>query len=163
MMRRAELAWALGFGLAVAGVSGCKAHPARVPARPVVRTLPPIKTRPDFPMGSLPPARIDESPAVSPRQDLRRVAVPPTGPSAAETQAALAAVQRRQDATLLQQQQAASRRQQEELDHQVEQNVKAQRQMDAQPRIQEPPERPMTQPPQPQGIQDQPRPAGPTL
>lgn len=163
-MRRTGLAWVLGFGLTmIAGVSGCKRHSAPVPAQPVVRTLPPIKTRPDFPMGSVPPARIEEGPSVGARQDLRRTVVPPSGPSAAETQTALAAAQRRQDAALLQQQQAASRRQQEELDHQIEQSVRAQQQMDAQPRIQEPPEKPMTQPSQPQGIQDKlPGPAGPT-
>jgi hypothetical protein len=161
---RSSMRWTLTalvlLELAMIGVSGCKRH-AVTPAQPVVRTLPAIKSRPDFPVGSLPPPHIDESPSVGARQDLRRTP-PPSGPSVAETQAALAAAQRRQDAALLQQQQAASRQQQEELDHQVEQSVRAQQQQQAEPRIQEAPEMPITQPSQPQGIEDTPRPTGPT-
>jgi hypothetical protein len=160
---RQTLAALVLLELAMIGVSGCKRQATSTPAQPVVRTLPAIKSRPDFPMGSLPPARIDDGPSVGVRQNLRRTP-PPSGPSVAETQAALAAAQRRQDAALLQQQQAASRQQQEELDHQIEQSVRAQQQQQAEPRIQEAPERPITQPSQPQGIQDTPpAPVGPTL
>jgi len=154
-MRRSLAALVLA-GLAAMGVSGCKRHSAPVTAQPVVRTLPPIKTRPDFPMGSLPPAHIEESVPAGGRQSPRRIEAQPSGLSPVETQAALAAAQRRQDAALLQQQQAASRQQQEELNRQIEQSVRAQQKVDTEPRIQEAPEKPSTQPAQPQGIQDQP-------
>jgi hypothetical protein len=160
-MRR-NLAALVLFGLAGIGMSGCKRHSAPAPTQPVVRTLPPIKTQPDFPMGSVAPPRIEENASTGARKDLHRPEAQPAGVAPAETQAALEAAQRRQDAVLLQQQQAASRRQQEELDRQVEQNMKAQQQIQAEPRIQEVPEKPITQP-SPQGIQDQPRPPGPTF
>jgi hypothetical protein len=161
-MRR-NLAALILIGLVGIGMSGCKRHSSPVPTQPVVRTLPPIKSRPDFPMGSVAPPNIEENAATGVRKDLHRPEVQPAGISAAETQAALEAAQRKQDAMLLQQQQAASRRQQDELDRQVEQSMRAQQQMQAEPRIQEAPEKPITQPSPPQGIQDQPKPPGPTF
>jgi hypothetical protein len=56
---------------------------------------------------------------------------------------AVAAAQRLEDARLLQQQEAASQRQQEELDQEIEQELKTQQEMEAEPRIREIPEIPM--------------------
>jgi hypothetical protein len=60
--------------------------------------------------------------------------------------AAVAEAQRRQDAMLLRQQEAASERQQEELDQDIEQNLKTQEEMEAEPRIQDIPELPLEAP-----------------
>jgi hypothetical protein len=68
--------------------------------------------------------------------------------------AAVAAEQRRQDARLLQQQQATSQQQQEELNQDIEQTLKMQREMEAEPRIQDVPELP-PQPAAPESTQPQ--------
>ena len=64
----------------------------------------------------------------------------------ADTQVVAAEAQRRQDGMLLEQQQAASQRQQEELDQEIEQDVRAHHEMEAEPRIQEIPELPLSAP-----------------
>jgi hypothetical protein len=69
-------------------------------------------------------------------------------PPQPETQTALEEKQRRQDAALLQQQEAASQKQQEELNRQIEQGVKEQQRIQAEPRILELPEVPISQPTQ---------------
>jgi hypothetical protein len=61
---------------------------------------------------------------------------------------AVAAAQKLQDARLLQQQQAASQRQQEELNQEIEEEMKRQQDVQAEPRIQEIPT--YDQPMQPQ-------------
>jgi len=148
-MRRTLAFWALGFAWAVVGVSGCKRHATPAPAQPVVRTLPPRKTEPDFPVGSLPPVNLDRDASAAVRQRPRlRQAQPMEAPPQPETQAPLEEEQRRQDATLLQQQQAASQRQQDELNRQIEQSVKEQQRIQAEPRILELPEVPISQPTQ---------------
>jgi hypothetical protein len=67
-----------------------------------------------------------------------------------DTEAAAAEAQRRQDAMLLEQQQAASQRQQEELDQEIGQDVRAQQEMEAEPRIQDVPELPLSAPVEPE-------------
>jgi hypothetical protein len=145
-MRRTLALWALGFVCAVIGVSGCKRHATPAPAQPVVRTLPPIKAEPDFPVGSVPPAKLDQNVSVGGRPRPRGRATQSTEAPQVETQAASAEEQRRQDAVLLQQQQAASQRQQEELNRQIEEGVKEQQRIQAEPRILELPEVPISQP-----------------
>jgi hypothetical protein len=69
--------------------------------------------------------------------------VQPVQVQSADAQAAaVSAAQRRQDERLLQQQQAASQRQQEELDQEIEQDLRTQQEMEAEPRIHDIPELP---------------------
>jgi hypothetical protein len=78
------------------------------------------------------------------RAALQRPQLPPVQVRRADAQnEAVAAAQGLEDARLLQQQQAASQRQQEELDQEIEQELKTQQDMEAEPRIQEIPEIPM--------------------
>jgi hypothetical protein len=138
---------AMGAGLALIVAQGCKKQAAPAPVQRVVASVP--RVRPDFALGPLPVEDIDAG--VMPRVD--RTAPRPTQVQPvqapmqeADTQAAVAEAQRRQDAMLLEQQQAASQRQQEELDQEIEQDVRAQQEMEAEPRIQDVPELPLSAP-----------------
>jgi hypothetical protein len=135
---------AMGAGLALIVAQGCRKQAVPAPVQPVVRSLP--RVEPDFALGPLPVEDVD-SPAM-PRVDrtaLRRpVQVQPVQVQRADAQAAaVAEAQRQQDARLLQQQEAASERQQEELDLEIEQNLRTQEEMEAEPRIQDIPEVPL--------------------
>jgi hypothetical protein len=135
------------------GAQGCKKHAAPAPVQPVVRSVPVVQ--PDFSAGSLPVEDVDAGaiPKVD-RAARRRQQVQPVQAQDGNGQAAAAAAQRQRDAILLQQQQAASQRQQEELNRDIEENLKTQREMQAEPRIQDVPEVPVapqtTSPMQPQ-------------
>jgi hypothetical protein len=67
-----------------------------------------------------------------------------------DAQAAAVAAQRQRDAALLQQQQAASQRQQQELNRDIEETVKTQQEVQAEPRIQDTPGATPPPPAQPQ-------------
>jgi hypothetical protein len=139
---------AMGVGFALMVAQGCKKQAAPAPVQPVVRSA--AQMQPDFAVGPLPVEDVD--PGAIPRVDRtarRRPYVQPVQVQSADAQAAVAAAQRRQDARLLQQQQADSQRQQQELDQDIEENLKTQQEMEAEPRIQDIPEAPLTIPPQP--------------
>ena len=140
----------MGTGLTLMVAQGCRKQ-APVSVQQVVRSVP--RVQPDFPVGPLPVEDVDQG--ATPRADQtirRRQPVQPIQPVQAQNTdaeaAALAMIQRRQDARLLQQQQAASQRQQQELNQEIEENMRAQQEMEAEPRIQDIPEAP--QPTQPQ-------------
>jgi len=138
---------AMGAGLALIVAQGCKKQAAPAPVQRVVASVP--RVRPDFALGPLPVEDIDSG--VMPRVDRTAPRPPQVQPvqaptQEADTQAAVAEAQRRQDAMLLEQQQAASQRQQEELDQEIEQDVRAQQEMEAEPRIQDVPELPLSAP-----------------
>ncbi|HEX3373650.1 MAG TPA: hypothetical protein VHS13_05535 [Edaphobacter sp.] len=138
---------AVGAGLALMVAQGCKKQAAPAPVQRVVASVP--RVRPDFALGPLPVEDIDAG--VMPRVDRTAPRPPEVQPvqapvQQADTQAPAAEVQRRQDAMLLEQQQMASQRQQEELDQEIEQNVRAQQEMEAEPRIQDVPELPLSAP-----------------
>jgi hypothetical protein len=141
---------AMGAGFALIVAQGCKKQAAPAPMQPVVSSA--AQVQPDFAVGPLPVEDVD--PVAIPRADRtarRRPYVQPVQAHSADAQAtAVAAAQRRQDARLLQQQQAASQRQQQELDQDIEQNLKTQQEMEAEPRIQDIPEAPLMTPTQPQ-------------
>jgi hypothetical protein len=86
--------------------------------------------------------RVDRTPRR--RQPVQAVQAQNTDDQAA----AIAVVQRRQDARLLQQQEAASQRQQQELNQEIEDDMRAREEMEAEPRIQDIPEGPQPMPPQ---------------
>jgi hypothetical protein len=136
----------IGAGFALMVAQGCRKQSAPAPVQPVVRSLP--RVQPDFALGPLPVEEVDD-PVATPRVDraaLQRPQVQPVQVQVrrADTQnEAVAAAQRLEDARLLQQQQAASQRQQEELDQEIEQDLKTQQEMEAEPRIQDIPEIPM--------------------
>ena len=134
-------------GLALMVAQGCKKQAAPAPVQQVVASVP--RVRPDFALGPLPVEDIDAG--VMPRVDRTAPRPPQVQPvqapvQQADTQAAVAEGQRLQDAMLLEQQQAASQRQQEELDQEIEQDVRAQQEMEAEPRIQDVPELPLSAP-----------------
>jgi hypothetical protein len=138
---------AMGAGLALIVAQGCKKQAAPAPVQRVVASVP--RVRPDFALGPLPVEDLDSG--VMPRVDRTAPRPPQVQPvqapmQEADTQAAVAEAQRRQDAMLLEQQQAASQRQQEELDQEIEQDVRAQQEMEAEPRIQDVPELPLSAP-----------------
>lgn len=133
----------MGVGLALMAAQGCKKHAAPAQVQPVVRSV--LRVPPDFPVGPLPVEEVDAGP--TPRGDrTRRQQVQPVQVQSVEGQASTAALQRQRDAVLLQQQQAASQRQQEELNRDIEETVKTQQEMQAEPRIQDAPEAIPTQP-----------------
>jgi len=139
----------MGAGFALMVAQGCKKQAAPAPVQPVVRSA--AQLQPDFAVGPLPVEDVD--PGAMPRMDRaarRRQYVQPVQVQSADAQAAaVAAAERRQDARLLQQQQAASQRQQQELDQDIEENLKTQQEMEAEPRIQDIPEAPLMTPPPP--------------
>jgi hypothetical protein len=152
---------AMGAGLALMMAQGCRkqaAAPASV--EPAVRSV--ARVQPDFPWRSLPVEDVDAGvtpridrglrqwqqvqPAPVQRAPVQRVQVQPMQEQVRRVDVqneAVAAAQRLEDARLLEQQQAASQRQQEELDQEIEQELKTQQDMEAEPRIQEIPEIPM--------------------
>ncbi|HWW99031.1 MAG TPA: hypothetical protein VNY74_15100 [Edaphobacter sp.] len=137
---------AMGAGLALMAAQGCKKQAA--PVQPVVVSSAP-GVQPDFPIGPLPIEDVDTG--AKPRAERaaarRRYQAQPVQAESTDAQAAAAsAAQRRQDERLFQQQEAASQRQQEELNRDIEENVKAQQEMQAEPRIQDAPEAIPTQP-----------------
>jgi hypothetical protein len=150
----------MAAGLASMMAQGCRkqaAAPASV--EPAVRSV--ARVQPDFPLGSLLVEDVDAG--VTPRIDrglrqwqqvqpapVQRVQVQPMQEQVRRVDVqneAVAAAQRLEDARLLEQQQAASERQQEELDQEIEQELKTQQEMEAEPRIREIPEIPMEQAP----------------
>ena len=138
----------IGVGLTLMAVQGCKKHAAPAPVQPVVVSSA-RGVQPDFPIGPLPVEDVD----TGARPRVERAARPryqaqPVGAEGTDAQAAAAsAAQKRQDERLFQQQEAASQRQQEELNRDIEENVKMQQEMQAEPRIQD---TPGGTPPQPQ-------------
>lgn len=147
---------AMGAGLALIVAQGCRKQAAPVAVRPV-RSAPQVQL--DFPGGPLrvddvdpgPTAKMDQPPLRRPQvQTLQVQLVQVQHPDAA----AVAEAQRRQDAMLLQQQEAASERQQEDLDQDIEQNLKTQEEMEAEPRIQDIPELPL-EAPTPESVEPQ--------
>jgi hypothetical protein len=127
---------AAGFALIV--TQGYRKQAAPTTVQSVVASGAP-GARPDFPGGPLPVEDVDT--VAKPRVDRvarRPYQVQPGQAESKDAQAA-AAAQRRQDERLLQQQEAASQRQQEELNQDIEQTVKMQQEMQAEPRIQDNP------------------------
>jgi hypothetical protein len=149
------------LGLAAILMQGCKQKAAPVVAQPVVHTAPrasgpvPSDFPPDDPVE--PNANV-----VASRPRRRKIVAPPVvQPPVIDTEAAEEAQQRR-DAALLKQQESASQRQQQELNGVVQQSLKIQQEQQAEPRIQDAPEQPLSPPTQPgqdeQRIQDAPGP-----
>ena len=142
-MRGAIANWvvAIGAGLALIAAEGCRKQPVSAAVQPAALTLPQVKL--DFAVGPLPVEQVDSVTArrvehAAPQQAepvlVQRVDVQPE---------AIAEAQRIQDARLFEEQEAASERQQQELDQQIDRDVKAQEQMQSEPRIQEVPEMPL--------------------
>jgi len=130
----------ISIGVTLMAVQGCKKHAAPAPVQPVVVSSAP-GVQPDFPIGSLPVEDIDTGakPRVE-RAARQRYQAQPVQAESTDAQASAAlAAQRRQDERLFQQQEAASQRQQEELNRDIEENVKMQQEMQAEPRIQDTP------------------------
>jgi hypothetical protein len=138
---------AMGAGLALMMGQGCRKQAAPVPVQGVVPSV--AQVQPDFHFGSLPVEDVDAG--VTPRIDrsLRqwrqvqpapvvRVTLQPVQEQSTDAQAA-AAGQREQDERLLEQQEAESQSQQEELDRDIEENVRMQQEVQAEPRIQDTP------------------------
>jgi hypothetical protein len=139
--RVAKCIIAMGVLLAVVAAQGCKKKAVPAP-QPVVRSVP--RARTDFVVGALPfegdVSATPKAARVVRQQPVQVVQVPETN----DQDAAMAAeVQRHKDETLLQEQQAASTKQQQELDREVQQNLKIQQDVQAEPRIQEAPEMPL--------------------
>ena len=145
MMREAvtKCLVAVGAGFALMVAQGCRKQAAPAPAT-VVFNLPQVQL--NFASGPLPVEDVDsgEAPKVEGVAQ-RQQQVQPVQEERADAQAAAAAAeaQRLEDARLLQRQEAASERQQEELDQEIEQHMRAQDEMEAEPRIQEIPEVPL--------------------
>ena len=144
-------------GLALVAGQGCKKKQAPAVVQPVVRAAP----RPapvDFPDDPPEPVNLDQPV----HHSARRVAPAPVVPAPRPVfdPNAAAEAQRQRDATLFQQQQAASQRQQQELNGVVQRSQKLQQQQQSEPRIQDLPEVPITQPvvpgQEPPRIQDNP-------
>jgi hypothetical protein len=128
--------------MALLAAQGCRKQAAPAPAT-VVLNLPQVKL--NFAVGPLPVEDVDSGAA--PRVEgvaQRQQQVQPVQVERGDAQAAAAAAeaQRLEDARLLQRQEAASERQQEELDQEIEQDMRTQEEMEAEPRIQEVPEAP---------------------
>jgi hypothetical protein len=152
-----------GVGLAAVGLvlmvgQGCKKKQAPAPVQPMVRVAP-RPAPPDFPDDPPEPLNVDQPV----HHSARHVAPPPPvvpAPRPVVDPNALAEAQRQRDATLFQQQQAASQRQQQELNGVVQRSYKLQQDQQAEPRIQDLPEVPITQPvvpgQEPPRIQDNP-------
>ena len=138
---------AIGAGFALIAAQGFRKHSAPAPVQqPVIRSS--VRVQPEFALGPLPVEEVDDRVA-TPRVDRAALERPQVQPVQTQVQRvdvqneAVAAAQRLEDARLLQQQEAASQRQQEELDQEIEQELKTQQEMEAEPRIQEIPEIPM--------------------
>jgi hypothetical protein len=142
----------MGTGLTLMVAQGCRKQ-ATAPALAQTEASSGPRVQPDFAVGPLPVEDVDQG--ATPRADRtarRRQPAQPMQPVQAQNTdaeaAAIAVVQRRQDARLLQQQQAASERQQQELNQEIEEDMRTQQEMEAEPRIQDTPGAP--QPMQPQ-------------
>jgi hypothetical protein len=144
-------------GLALVAGQGCKKKQAPAAVQPVVHAAP----RPapvDFPDDPPDPVNVDQPV----HHSARRIAPAPVmpAPKPVVDPNAAAEAQRQRDASLLQQQQAASQRQQQELNGVVQRSYKLQQEQQAEPRIQDLPEVPITQPvvpgQEPPRIQDNP-------
>ncbi|WP_158794833.1 hypothetical protein [Granulicella sp. L60] len=149
-----------GLGVAAILMQGCKQKVAPVSVQPVVRTVPRAPLPPDFD-APLPAEDPDTSQSAAVHRQ-RRAAPQPVqlpAPVVRFDAEAADAVQRRQDARLLQQQEAASQAQQKELNQVVDRSVKAQQQMEAEPRIQDAPTGGFAPVPEGPRIQDAPGPA----
>jgi hypothetical protein len=131
----------MGTGLTLMVAQGCRKQ-AAAPALVQTEVSSGPRVQPEFALGPLPVEDIDQG--ARPRVDRtarRRQPVQTVQTQSTEDQAAaIAVVQRRQDARLLQQQQAASQRQQQELNQGIEENMRTQQEMEAEPRIQDIPE-----------------------
>jgi len=139
----------MGAGLALMVAQGCKKQAAApAPVQPVVRSAP--RVQPDFPVGPLPVEDVDRGPTRRVDRTVRRQQVQPVEAQNTDAQAAAVAAQRQRDAVLLQQQQAASQRQQQELNRDIEETVKTQQEVQAEPRIQDTPGATPPPPAQPQ-------------
>lgn len=157
LARLAKGAGLVAVGLALIVGQGCKKKQAPAPVQPVVRTVP-RPAEPDFPDDAPPLPVVADQVA---HHAVRRVAPPVVqAPTPVVDPEALAEAQRQRDASLLQQQQTASQRQQQELNGVVQRSLKVQQDQQAEPRIQDAPEVPITQQPVPgqeeQRIQDNP-------
>jgi hypothetical protein len=148
LARLAMGAGLVAVGLALIAGQGCKKKQAPAPMQPAVRTAP-RAAQLDFP---------DDPPPVQPmvadkgvHHSVRRAVAPPAmqAPRPVVDPEALAEAQRQKDASLLQRQEAASQRQQQELNGVVQRSAKIQQDQQAEPRIQEAPEFPITQQPVP--------------
>jgi len=143
---------AIGAGFAVLvglmAAQGCKKQAAPVAVQQAVRSV--ARVQPNFSFGSLPVEDVDTR--VTPRvdrgprrqQQVQSVQVQPVqeGPvpvQSVDAQAAAAEEQRQQDEMLLEQQQAESDRQQEELNRDIEETLRMQEEVQAEPRIQDNP------------------------
>jgi hypothetical protein len=143
-MRGAIAKWvvAMGGGLALIAAQGCRKQPASAPVQPAALTLPRVQL--DFAVGPLPVEEVDSGTArrvehAAPPQQLQPIPV-----QLADVQPeAVTEAQRLQDARLFEEQQATSERQQEELNQEIDRDVKAQEEMQAEPRIQGVPEMPL--------------------
>jgi hypothetical protein len=153
---RCVVAMGTGFALLVGlmAAQGCKKQAAPAAVQPVVRSVAQVQR--DFSFGSLPvedvgagvTPRVDRGPRrrqqVQPVQ-VQVIRVPPVQvqpvqvQSSVDAQAAVAAAQREQDERLLEQQQAESDRQQEELNQDIEETLRMQEEVQAEPRIQDNP------------------------
>jgi hypothetical protein len=147
---------AMSAGLALIVAQGCKRQAAPAAMLPVVSSSVP-RVQPNFALGPLPVedvdpdamSRVDRTAGRRPPQ-VQQAQVQPVQVQRADVQAAaVAEAERRQDARLLEQQEAASERQQEELDQEIEQDLKTQQEMEAEPRIQDIPELPEPAPMEP--------------
>jgi hypothetical protein len=145
-MREAVAKWiaALGAGVVVLiAAQGLSKQSASAPVEPVALSLPRVQVH--FPVGPLPVEDVDVG--AVPRVD--RAAPPeqaqpiPAQQPADAQPAMVVETQRLQDARLCEEQEAASERQQEELNQDIEQDVKTQEEMQAEPRIQGVPEVPL--------------------
>jgi len=138
----------MGAGFALMVAQGCRRQAASAPVQRV--GLSPHRVQLDFPGRPLPFER-DIDPGAMPRVErvAQRQQVQPAQMQQVQVQhadvqnEAIAAAQRLEDARLLQEQQAESQRQQEELNQDIEQNLKTQEEMEAEPRIQDIPELPL--------------------
>ena len=143
---------AIGAGFAVLvglmAAQGCKKQAAPVAVQPVARSV--AQVQPNFSFGSLPVEDVDTR--VMPRvdrgprrqQQVQSVQTQPVQVQSVEVQsvdaqAAAAEEQRQQDEMLLEQQQAESDRQQEELNRDIEETLRMQEEVQAEPRIQDNP------------------------
>lgn len=141
---------AMGGGLALMVAQGCRKQAAApAPVQPVVRSVP--RVQPDFPVGPLPVEDVYRSPTRRVDRTARQQQVQPVEAQNTDAQAAAVAAQRQRDAALLQQQQADSQRQQQELNRDIEERLKMQQEVQAEPRIQDSPGATLPPPPtQPQ-------------
>jgi hypothetical protein len=156
----AKVSGVVALVLAVMLAQGCKQKAPSVVAQPAVRSTPRVSE--PVPSEFPPDDAVVPDANVAPRPRRRKVVAPPVIPPPAVDTEAAEEVQRRRDEALLKQQESSSQRQQQELNGVVQQSLKLQQEQEAEPRIQEAPEQPLSPPTQPgqeeQRIQDAPGP-----